>query len=196
MRRSLVVAAALILGGAFASLDSLGGPSRVDPSPAARAKAGRLAHESLRERDREQEGEGEGEGEDQGYADRAYPAAEVTIGNVEGAIAADAKVKGNSASRTSRWDSLGPDTLDVDRLGTQSYIKPTQWSGRVTALAVSPKCKPQECTLYVGAAGGGVWRSKNALAPTPSWKQISAGIPTNAIGSIAVDPSDPTGKTI
>ena len=66
----------------------------------------------------------------------------------------------------------------------------------MTALAVDPKCKPQECTLYVGAAGGGVWRSKNALAPNPSWKQISDGIPTNAIGSIAVDPNDPTGKTI
>src|SRR3954470_55327 len=168
MRRSLVVAAALILGGAFASLDSLAGPSRVDPSPAARAQGGRLAHESLRERDREQEGEGEGE--DQGYADRAYPAAEIAVGNVEGAIAADAKLKGKSASRTSRWDSLGPDTLDVDRLGTQSYIKPTQWSGRVTALTMSSTtCNETDCALYVGAAGGGVWRTKNALAPHPQW---------------------------
>src|SRR5215218_9658159 len=50
---------------------------------------------------------------------------------------------------------------------------------RVTALTVDPKCKAESCTLYVAAAGGGVWRSKNALAPNPSWKQISAGIPTN-----------------
>src|SRR6185436_14314642 len=35
-----------------------------------------------------------------------------------------------------------------------------------------------------------------ALAPAAAWKQISAGIPTNAIGSIAVDPNDPSGKTI
>ena len=97
---------------------------------------------------------------------------------------------------SSKWDFIGPDTLDVDRLGTQSFIKPTQWSGRVTALTVDPKCKPQECTLYVGAAGGGVWRTKNALAQKPAWKQISDGIPTNAIGSIAVDPNDPTGKTV
>src|SRR3954452_7285609 len=189
MRRSLVVAAALILGGAFASLDSLGGPSRVDPSPAARAQTGRLAHESLRERDREQEGEGEGE--DQGYADRAYPAAEVAIANVEGAIAADAKLKGKSASRTSRWESLGPDTLDVDRLGTQSFIKPTQWSGRLTAVTAGLRCDTDQCPLYVGAAGGGVWQTKDALNATPHWKQISQDIPTNAIGSIAVDPNDP-----
>ena len=100
------------------------------------------------------------------------------------------------AKLSTKWDFIGPDTLNVDRLGTQSFIKPTQWSGRVTALAVDPKCKPQECTLYVGAAGGGLWRTKNALAPNPSWKQISDGIPTNAIGSIAVDPNDATGKTI
>src|SRR5262249_2522680 len=94
------------------------------------------------------------------------------------------------ATLGSKWDFIGPETLDVDRLGTQSFIKPTQWSGRVTALAVDPKCKPQECTLYTAAAGGGVWRATNALAPHPD------GIPTNAIGSIAVDPNDPTGKTI
>ena len=83
--------------------------------------------------------------------------------------------RARSSSR--RWDFLGPETLDVDRLGTQSFIKPTQWSGRVTALAVDPKCKPQECTLYVGAAGGGVWRSKNALAPKPDVEADLGGDP-------------------
>ena len=141
--------------------------------------------------------EGPGGAEAEAYRDRAYPADSISINQIQGAIAADAAAQGRRAAGTApKWDSLGPDTLDVDRLGTQSFIKPTQWSGRETALAIDPKCKPQECTLYVGAAGGGVWRTKNALAPTPTWKQISAGIPTNAIGSIAVDPNDPTGKTI
>jgi hypothetical protein len=145
---------------------------------------------------------GRGESEESGgaaaeaYRDRAFPADSISIDEIQGAIAANKAAKSRGAGISPMWDFLGPDTLDVDRLGTQSFIKPTQWSGRVTALTVDPKCKPQECTLYVGAAGGGVWRSKNALAPTPGWKQISAGIPTNAIGSIAVDPNDPTGKTI
>jgi hypothetical protein len=143
---------------------------------------------------------GEGDAADaasQAYTDRAYPAASVSIDQVQNAIAANNAVAGNNdAKLTSKWDFIGPDTLDVDRLGTQSFIKPTQWSGRITALAVDPKCKAQECTVYVGAAGGGVWRTTNGLAANPSWKQISAGIPTNAIGSIAVDPNDPTGKTI
>src|SRR3954452_17325867 len=95
MRRSLVVAAALILGGAFASLDSLGGPSRVDPSPAAPAQTGRLAHESLRERDREQEGEGEGA--DYSYADRAYLAAEVAIAKSRRRDRGGGQVEGGAA---------------------------------------------------------------------------------------------------
>ena len=40
---------------------------------------------------------------------------------------------------SSKWDCIGPDTLNVDRLGTQSFIKPTQWSGRVTALDRRPE---------------------------------------------------------
>ena len=146
--------------------------------------------------------EGGGRGEESGgaageaYRDRAFPADSISIDEIQGAIAANNAATSRGGGISPKWDFLGPDTLDVDRLGTQSFIKPTQWSGRVTALTVDPKCKPQECTLYVGAAGGGVWRSKNALAPTPAWQQISDGIPTNAIGSITVDPNDPTGKTI
>ncbi len=149
------------------------------------------------------EGGGRGESEEsrgaaaEAYRDRAFPAESISIDQVQGAIAANnAVARHGGATLGSKWDFIGPETLDVDRLGTQSFIKPTQWSGRVTAVTVDPKCKPQECTLYVAAAGGGVWRTTNALAPNPSWKQISDGIPTNAIGSIAVDPNDPTGKTI
>ena len=133
----------------------------------------------------------------QAYTDRAYPADSISIDQIQSAIAANTAVARHGGAKLgSKWDFIGPDTLDVDRLGTQSFIKATQWSGRITALAVDPKCKPQECTVYVGAAGGGVWRTTNGLAPNPSWKQISDGIPTNAIGSIAVDPNDSTGKTI
>ena len=66
---------------------------------------------------------------------------------------------------------IGAETL-MEVEGSEDPVL-TTWRyglGRVTALTVDPRCKPQECTLYVGAAGGGVWRSKNALAPKPSWK--------------------------
>jgi hypothetical protein len=131
------------------------------------------------------------------YTDRAYPAEGISIDQIQTAISADATAQNrNVADSTNTWDFLGPNTLNVDRLGTQSFIKPTQWSGRVTALTLDPKCRPTLCRIYVGAAGGGVWRSTNALGATPLWVNVSAGIPTNAIGSIAVDPNDSTGKTI
>jgi hypothetical protein len=193
LRRPL--AAVLVTGGTLAALPFLfGSVSFHSSSHSARVpQAVQMPHAALLEHS---EGEGDDGGEAQAYTDRAYPGSEITMDEIQGAIAANNAVSKRGAKLNSKWDSIGPDTLNVDRLGTQAFNKPTQWSGRVTALTVDPKCKPQECTLYVGAAGGGVWRSKNALAPNPSWKQISDGIPTNAIGSIAVDPNDPTGKTI
>jgi hypothetical protein len=160
---------------------------------ATRAVTARLAHAALHERSNEESGGGP---DAEAYSDRAYPASDITIDEIQGAIAANGNAAARGAKLSSKWESLGPDTLNVDRLGTQSFIKATQWSGRVTALAVDPKCKTQECTLYVAAAGGGLWRTKNALAANPQWKQISDGIPTNAIGSIAIDPNDSTGKTV
>jgi hypothetical protein len=189
------MAAVLVLAGASAALALLLAHSSTNTSSAAAgASTARFAHAAVLEREHGMEASG---GPDaQAYADRAYPGSEVTFAEIQGAIKADAKVSKQLPKLASKWDFLGPTTLDVDRLGTQSFIKPTQWSGRISAMAISPTCTELDCALYVGAAGGGVWRSKNPLAPTPHWKQISADIPTNAIGAIAIDPNDPTGNTI
>ena len=40
---------------------------------------------------------------------------------------------------------------------------PTQESGRVTALAVDPACHAGDCKLWVAAAGGGIWRTNDAI---------------------------------
>ena len=67
----------------------------------------------------------------------------------------------------------------------------------MTALAIGPSCgKGPKCTLYVAAAGGGVWRTDDALGGNPHWTPISGDIPSTAIGSLLIDPSDPTGQTI
>ena len=143
------------------------------------------------------EGQAEGGAAAEAYSDRAYPLDGISIDQIEQAISADNKVeRRDAADGTNTWDFLGPQTLNVDRLGTQSFIKPTQWSGRVTALEIDPKCRPGQCRLYTAAAGGGVWRSTNALGDHVVWTYISGGIPTNAVGSITVDPNDPSGKTI
>ena len=41
-----------------------------------------------------------------------------------------------------------------------------------------------------------MWRTDDALASRPVWKAVNEGLGTNAIGSLMLDPTDPTGRTI
>lgn len=91
-----------------------------------------------------------------------------------------------------RWVNLGPSTVATSG-NTSGNI-----SGRVSALAVSPRCGLTiNCKLWVGTAGGGVWRSDDAMNQTdPRWKWVGRGLGTNSIGALAVDPNDKLGNTI
>lgn len=92
------------------------------------------------------------------------------------------------------WASLGPET--VLQSATSGLAQSV--SGRVSALAISPLCERQgACRLWVGTAGGGVWRTDDALSTVdPKWQWIGRGLGTNSIGSLALDPNDRTGRTI
>ena len=58
-------------------------------------------------------------------------------------------------------------------------------SGRVTGLAIdSATCNASFCRAWVAAAGGGIWRTDNVLAATPSWTFVSGSFATNAIGTL------------
>jgi photosystem II stability/assembly factor-like uncharacterized protein len=89
------------------------------------------------------------------------------------------------------WVSLGPLTL-------QNAGSDVTTSGRVSTLAISPRCtRNGACRLWVGTAGGGVWRSDDALNDTdPKWQWIGKGLGTNSIGTLQLDPNDPSGQTI
>jgi hypothetical protein len=91
------------------------------------------------------------------------------------------------------WIAFGPNGVPASGLvvnESTAGTSPAIFSGRTTAIAVDPNCSLVSCTVFIGAAGGGVWRTTNALAATPSWTQVSdgaTGIPSNAIGSLAFD---------
>lgn len=92
------------------------------------------------------------------------------------------------------WTSLGPETtLQSSTSGLAQSV-----SGRVSALAISPDCKVRgRCRLWVATAGGGVWRTDDAMnTEDPGWQWISSGLRTNSIGSLALDPNDRTNRTI
>ncbi|MEY2516512.1 MAG: hypothetical protein QOJ89_3870 [bacterium] len=95
------------------------------------------------------------------------------------------------------WKELGPVTPDVPAAVTYTGA-PTTTSGRVTALAIDPNCgQPgRGCRLWVAAAGGGIFRTADALAATVQWTPSSAGMTSSAIGSLVSDPTDPTGDTL
>ena len=131
------------------------------------------------------------------YENRAYPSDTIGFGQTQGAIAAGKKVKDKGSKLNAKWKELGPDTLEVGQFGTQNLMVPTQWTGRIAALAVDSKhCSVDACKLYIGSAGGGVWMTNNALAQRPAWHEKNDGLDTRAIGSITIDPTDATGNTI
>jgi hypothetical protein len=89
------------------------------------------------------------------------------------------------------WVSLGPLTL-------QNAGSAVTTSGRVSTVAISPRCKAAgACTVWVGTAGGGVWRSDDAMNETdPKWRWIGKGLGTNSIGTVTLDPNDDSGQTL
>jgi hypothetical protein len=106
------------------------------------------------------------------------------------------------ASMSTAWQPLGPVTPNVSGEASQFFDLDTQTgpatleSGRVTALAIDPNCNSTTCRLWVAAAGGGIWRTENALDAKPDWAPVDNGLPTNAFGSLIVDPNDSTGDTL
>ena len=85
------------------------------------------------------------------------------------------------------WSLYGPSTAtfpDVLTFAGQSYIT----SGRITALAAGTVCVPGDCRLWVGAAGGGIWRTDDAISGPPiNWTFLTSFVQSNAIGTITFD---------
>ena len=94
------------------------------------------------------------------------------------------------------WDLIGPSKATypgvLNTLGDgDQYVA----SGRTIAMAIDPSCSKSRCRLYIGAAGGGVWRTDKALQGA-KWEYISGSFDTNAIGTLEIDPNDSSGNTI
>ena len=138
----------------------------------------------------------------QAYDERAYPMKWIESAQQINAVNAATQIAG-LAPLGGAWTDLGGHGVAADAFvageSTPASVG-TIYSGRATAIAISPSCAPGACVLLLGAAGGGVWKTPDALAAPPTWTQVSdaggSGIPSNAIGSIVFDPNDGTNKTI
>ncbi len=136
-------------------------------------------------------------------ASRTYPANEIppaVAAKAETAFeklaAKDAK-SGDPGAKGHKWKLYGP-TQDATQPGVMSFSGATNsTASRVTALVVSPDCTSAQCRVWVGVSGGGVWRTDDATAADPDWKQLKPDqLDQNSVGTLTLDPTDKKGNTI
>ena len=87
-----------------------------------------------------------------------------------------------AAAAPTQWQSIGPTVIPNGQTYGTSRVDVV---GRVSAIAVDPS-DPKH--LLLGAAGGGIWESRDTGA---TWMPCTDQMPSLAIGAIAFDPTDP-----
>jgi len=125
------------------------------------------------------------------FANRAYPADDIPFQltlNAQNAFnQIKAKGVGKGKNVPGQWTLVGPSTANYPSVLTFSGADYAT-SGRITGLAIDPNCSTKKCRLWVGAAGGGVWRTDNALSGSgANWTFVSGSFATNAIGVLYYD---------
>ncbi len=138
------------------------------------------------------------------FMQRAYPADTISVEQMDAARAAFTATRGrpfpSGKGRKGTWVSVGPsEALYPFTPFRNSFLYvPTTYvaGGRTTSIALAAACKPGDCRAYITAAGGGVWRTKNALTGEPNWEYLGGPLGINAAGSVYLDPNDPSGNTV
>ena len=133
--------------------------------------------------------------EEQRYDDRAYPMTAIAVEQQQASYTSFLSVARLPGGKRTNWRQVGPIIPRVPAPVTYTGVQ-TWDSGRVTSLALSPNCREDDCKIFVGAAGGGVWEADNAMDPHPHWRASGSGVASNSIGSIIFDPTDPQEKTL
>ena len=157
------------------------------------AKSGDPDAGSLKETASVEKGPSAATAAEEEFTQRAYPADDIPLELSLNAQKAWSSVKARAKgkNKAGQWTMIGPSHADLPGLLVFSGADYTT-SGRITALALDPACTQAKCRMWVGAAGGGVWRTTNALSGSPSWSFVSGSLPTNAIGTLTYDASSDT----
>jgi hypothetical protein len=124
------------------------------------------------------------------YDQRAYPHKTVAPGSLrharlEAKALADASIEKSAPTAPILWSSFGPTPINTTTQPAP-FDGPPPYAGRVTAIAHHPT---NAAVAYLGAADGGVWKTTDAGA---HWSPLFDFQPTLSIGSIAIDPQNPS----
>ncbi|HEX6474221.1 MAG TPA: hypothetical protein VF114_03925, partial [Candidatus Limnocylindria bacterium] len=140
------------------------------------------------------EEEGPGSAAEAEFVARAYPAETISVGQMDRARTAFTQTKNTAFPRgkpkAGSWVSVGPSQAlyPFEELRTSGLYIPNEYvaGGRTTDTALAPTCVPGNCVFYIAAAGGGVWRTKNALADVVSWTYLGGPLGINATGTVEI----------
>jgi hypothetical protein len=141
---------------------------------------------------------------DDAFAERAYPADTISLEQMAGArsafSAAESRPLPRGKGSKGSWVTVGPSEAlyPFNPLRNSFNYVPTAYvaGGRTTSIALASSCKPGDCRAYITPAGGGVWRTKNALTGEPNWEYLGGPLGINAAGSVYIDPNDESGNTV
>jgi hypothetical protein len=89
------------------------------------------------------------------------------------------------------WIARGPRPI----LGAQveNAAPNSATSGAIKAVAAHPT---NANIIYVGAVNGGIWKTVNGTAPSPSWTPLTDQQASLSIGALKFDPTDKTNNTL
>ncbi len=88
------------------------------------------------------------------------------------------------------WEILGP---GPSHGGQIEGITNREVVGAVNAIAAHPT---DANILYAGAVNGGIWRTGNATAASPTWTRQTDTFESLSIGALEFDPTDATRQTL
>lgn len=94
-----------------------------------------------------------------------------------------------------RADSLNwvPQGSAPNTQGQVESIRDREVAGAIRAVAPHPT---DPNVIFVGVVNGGVWRTTNATAGSPTWQQLTDGADSQSIGALQFDPTDATHQTL
>jgi hypothetical protein len=156
--------------------------------------------------------EGERSFADDEWMKHAMPGSKIASSVIENSTDDWRELSRRDSEGSDRWRPLGPTWakgLPNPYRDRSVYNANTRdFSGRITQGVIDPNCGRGgdddddddggggSCRLWIANAGGGVWRTNNALAREPKWKYLSMEFEHNSIGSLELDPNDRRANTL
>ena len=90
------------------------------------------------------------------------------------------------------WQSQGPGPI-VGGLVSGLEDDGDLVAGQIQAVLTHPT---DSAVVYVGTAGGGVWKTQTANSPLPGWIPLTDHLPSLSVSSLAFDLTDSSYQTI